>query len=128
MRLDRAWLTGSTAGSLIVRIVQLHDKGRWDGTHRLLNQLTDPEEGHLLSELALTRQTTERREAVVADCLGTLERRWVQARLMELRKRLASRDLPKKEQEKLIGQVLDLQPKLRNIPALSIRKTDPPAH
>jgi DNA primase len=127
-RLDREWLTGSAAGGLVERITKLQAKGKWDGPQGLLGQSRDEEEGRLISALTLKTRDTKGLEAAVADCLAALERRWVERQLAELRKRLAEADLPTKERDNLLRQVLDLQPKLRNIPALSMRKPSAAGH
>jgi len=124
VRLDREWLTGSTAGNLIGRITTMQAKGHWSGLKGLLTQVIDEEEGRLISRLAVGTQAAEGLQTAVDDCLATLERRWVERRLREMHKRLTEPDLPMKERDKLIRQVLDLQPKLRNIPALSMKKTN----
>jgi DNA primase len=127
-RLDREWLTGSTAGGLIERIAKLHTRRDWDGPSKLLSQVTDEAEARLISESALVRPIKQGLEAAVSDCLGSLERSWVERRLSEMRKRLTETNLPRKERDELLRQILDLQPKLRNIPALPMRNTDSSAH
>jgi DNA primase len=122
-RLDREWLTGSTAGNLIGRITSMQTKGHWSGLKGLLTQVIDEEEGRLISRLAVGTQAAEGLQTAVDDCLATLERRWAKRRLGEIDKRLSEPDLPMKERDKLIHQMFDLQPKLRNIPALSMKKT-----
>ena len=123
-RLDREWLTGSTAGNLIGRITSMQTKGHWSGLKGLLTQVIDEEEGRLISRLAVGTQAAEGLQTAVDDCLATLERRWAKRRLGEIDKRLSEPDLPMKERDKLIHQMFDLQPKLRNIPALSMKKTN----
>jgi DNA primase len=123
-RLDREWLTGSIAGSLIERIAKIHAKGDWDGPKKLLNQVSGEEESRLIAELALTSPVKQGLEAALGDCLGTLERQWAARHDLELRNSLRRTDLGSKEREQIQRQILDLQPKLRNIPALSMRKTD----
>ena len=93
----------------------------------LLNQPVDQMETELVARLALQTQKTKGLEAVATDCLSSLERKWVEGRLSEMRKRLSDPDLPTKERDKLIQESLDLQPKLRNIPALSMSKPNPSA-
>ena len=124
-KLDREWLSESIAGGLIDRITSVHAKGRWKGPEGLLTGTNDEGEARLISQLALQSQKSERSPAVVGDCMATLERRWVERRLTEMRKRLTEPDLPTKERDKLLRQVLDLQPKLRNIPALLMTKKNP---
>jgi DNA primase len=126
-RLNRHWLTGSVAGRLIGRMILLHMKGQWKGTHTLLGDTSNEVENRLISEVLLRPITVGSQENAASDCMATLERRWVEKRLHELRKRLTQADLAILERDKLLRQVLDLQPKLRNIPALSMEKQKPSA-
>ncbi len=127
-RLNQDWLSDSIAGTLVNRIKDLHMKGSWDGPHGLLRRRVNERESRLISELVLRDQVTQGLPAIAGDCLATMERRWVERQLREMRKRLAEPDLPTKERDKLLRQVLDLQPKLRNIPALSICKDSSSVH
>ena len=123
-RLDREWLTESTAGSLIEHIVTAYAQDKWDGPKQLLHQVGGEEEARLVAELALMKPIKQGLETALGDCLGALERRGVEKQVRELRKRLTEADLPNKKRDELLRQILDLQPKLRNISALSMRKSD----
>jgi len=121
-RLEAEWLTRSVAGQLIERILKLHSTGKWDGPHTLMNGPADDEDSKLAAELSVKPAPSENLDSVATDCLGSLERTWVEHRLRELRKQLSHTDLKPEQRDKILREVLDLQPKLRNIPALSIRK------
>jgi DNA primase len=124
-RLNRQWLADNVAGRLISRMIMLQTKGQWKGLHTLLGDTSDEGENRLISAVLLRPITAESQENAALDCIATLERRWVERRIRELRKRLTQADLATSERDKLLRQVLDLQPKLRNIPALSMEKNKP---
>jgi DNA primase len=126
-QLDCEWLTDSTAGSLMGQVVAAHSKGRWKGPEGLLTSTEDESEVRLIAQLALHSPKPQDLQAVVSDCVATLARRWAKRRLDEIHKRLAEPDLSTKERNKLIQESLDLQPKLRNIPALLMTKKNPAA-
>jgi hypothetical protein len=119
--LEKEWLTGSVAGGLIEKLLQLHHAGKWDGPHDLLTGNADEEENRLVSELTIRQPPSQGLEAAASDCLVTLERTWVERELRDLRKHLNRADLEPRERDRLLSQVLDLQPRLRNIPALSTK-------
>jgi DNA primase len=121
-RLATEWLSASVAGRLVERVLKLHHAGKWDGPHTLMNGPADDDESQLAAELSVKAAPSQNLEGAATDCLGSLERAWVEHRLHELRKHLSRADLKPEERDKLLREVLDLQPKLRNIPALSIRK------
>lgn len=126
-RLEQQWLTDGATGKLIRRVMALQTKGRWRGPTSLLDDTADERETRLVSEVLLRPTTSGSQENVALDCLATLERQWVESQLLQLRKRLAQGDLKNSERDKLLRQVLDLQPKLRNIPALSMEIHKPAA-
>ena len=126
-RLEQHWLTDGATGKLIRRVMALQTKGRWRGPTSLLDDTADERETRLVSEVLLRPTTSGSQENVALDCLATLERQWVESQLLQLRKRLAQGDLKNSERDKLLRQVLDLQPKLRNIPALSMEIHKPAA-
>ncbi|MEI6084840.1 MAG: DNA primase [Verrucomicrobiota bacterium] len=121
-RLDAEWLTRSVAGRLIGRVLKLHSAGKWDGPNTLMNAPGDNEEVQLAAELTVKPASSQNLDGAAMDCLASLERTQVEHRLRDLRKQLSHADLKPDERDKLLREVLDLQPKLRNIPALSIRK------
>lgn len=121
-RLETAWLTGSVAGQLIGRILRLHHEGNWDGPHTLLNGEEDDAVSRLVAELSVQPLLSQNLPGAAVDCLAALERLWVEQRLKELRKQLSRTDLKPDERNELLREVLDLQPRLRNIPALSMPK------
>lgn len=122
-RLETAWLTGSTAGRLIEKVLARHSRGEWDGPHSLMGAHANDEETRLLAELAVKKLPTQSSQAAATDCLVALERGWVDRRLNELRKHLRRKDLDTTARDEILREILDLQPKLRNIPALSMRKS-----
>ena len=126
-RLNRQWLTESVAGQLISRVTRLHAEGVWRGTHALLAGTVDEKESRLIAEVLLRPMAAGSQENIAFDCLATLERQWVAQGLRKLRKRLAQADLTISEKDKLLRQMLDLQPKLRNIRPLSMEKYKPSA-
>ncbi len=122
-KLDRAWLSASVAGKLIVQIVDASVQNRWSGTGTLLNELVDEESGRLVSKLLLLKPTADEKVTTAAsDCLRALERLWVERQWRALQKRLRQAGLGSSEVVKLQQQVLDLRRKLDNIPALSMEK------
>jgi DNA primase len=121
-RLDSEWLTNSIAGQLVQNILNLHRSGRWDGHQTLMNNETSDEETKLVAELMVKRPLSQGLEGAATDCLATMERVWAERQVHEIRKQLNRPDLEPSEREKLQRQFLDLQPKLRNIPRLSMRK------
>lgn len=121
-RLEPEWLTTSVAGALITRILKLHVAGRWDGTHTLLNDQTPEEESRLVSELAMKPSLAESASAAANQCLATLERAWAEQEYRRVRRELERADLEPEAKITLQRRILDLQPKLRNIPALSMKK------
>ena len=124
-RLDRQWLTENVAGRLIGRIMALHAQGIFGGTHTLLTGAVDERESRLISEVLLRPITAGSQENIAFDCLVTLERRWIERGIRELRKLLAQEGLKISEKDKLLRQSLDLKLKLRNIPALSMESDKP---
>ena len=126
-RLEQHWLTESAAGKLIRRILAAYAKGGWRGPASLLDETADDRETGLVSEVLLRPSSSGGQETVALDCLATLQRRWVERQLQQLRKRLGQTDLKISERDELLRQVLDLQPKLRNIPALSMETHKPAA-
>jgi DNA primase len=126
-RLDCAWLSKGVAGQLIGRITQLYGRNEWKGPAALLSGAVSEEESRLISELMLRSRGSGSQENVGLDCVATLERTWAERRWQHLRKRLAEADLRIEERQELQRQMLDLQPKLRNIPALSMEKHKPSA-
>jgi len=126
-RLEQHWLTEGAAGKLIRRILTAYAKGGWRGPASLLDETADDWETGLVSEVLLRPSPSGGQETVALDCLATLQRRWVERQLQQLRKRLGQTDLKISERNELLRQVLDLQPKLRNIPALSMETHKPAA-
>ena len=121
-KLESDWLTASVAGRLIEKILRLHRDGKWDGPHTLMNADTDDTESRLVAELSVHAPASQNFAGAAGDCLATLERTWVEQRLRQLRKQLSMTNLKPTERDALLREVLDLQPRLRNIPALSMRK------
>ncbi|MCG3149475.1 MAG: DNA primase [Verrucomicrobiae bacterium] len=121
-RLESEWLTRSVAAQLIERVLQLHRDGHWDGPNTLMNEADDDDASKLAAELVVKPAPSQNLDAAATDCLGAMERVWVERRLRELRNQLSHTDLNSEQRDKILREVLDLQPKLRNIPALSMRK------
>jgi DNA primase len=122
-RLDMAWLSGSVAGELIQEVLRFYNAGHWTGPSTLLNQPQREETSQLLSELMMNVQADTRPEAIAADCLATLERRWLGLEMRDLRRQLERPGLPVVELARLQRQVLDLRHKLDHIAPLSLEKT-----
>jgi DNA primase len=121
-RLEPGWLTGSPAGRLIEKIMAAHSRGQWDGLHSMMGPNADEEDTKLLAAVSVQAPASQDPQGAAGDCLAALERGWVERRLHELRKHLRQTDLKTQERDKILREILDLQPKLRNIPALSMRK------
>jgi len=116
-RLDLAWLTDSVASQTIRDVVRLFNSRNWNGPSTLLNQSPAEETSRLVSELLLHPQETKRPEAVAADCLATIEKRWVETQLRDVRRELVRPGVSATEVATLQQQVLDLNSKLRHIAA-----------
>jgi DNA primase len=120
-RLDRSWLSASTAGELIAHILSLSAEKKWSGAGPLLNELQEEESARLVSKLLLLKPMADAKVTMAAaDCVRALERRWLEQGIRVIQKRLAQVDLPSSERDRLLRQRLDLDGKLRNIPALSM--------
>lgn len=122
-RLDRAWLAHGISARLIAQIMDLQAGHHWRGPETFLNQGADEEAKRLLSELMLTPALKADAMQATVDCLGTLERRWVEGELRELREHLSRPDLPQKTMVSLQQQVLDLRKRLDHIAQLSMDRT-----
>ena len=123
-QLDLEWLTDGVAGRAIRRVLNLYNERRWTGPSSLLNEGLDAELNSVVSGLLAAPGVAETADRAAADCLSSLERRWVEARLRDLRKRLGEPKLEASEIEKLQRQVLDLRTKLDNISALLMAKSE----
>ena len=122
-RLDLAWLSNSLAGQTIQDILRLFHERKWTGPNALLNQPQNDETSRLVSELLLNQQAVKLPEAAAADCLATLEQRWVKQRLHEVRRQLEQPGLSAADSAPLHQQLLDLDSKLRHIAAFLMGKT-----
>ncbi len=114
-RLDLAWLSNSLAGQTIQDALRLYNGRNWNGPNSLLNQPKNDQMSRLVSELLSNEQSVKHPEAAAADCLATLEQRWVKQRLSELRKRLEQPGLRAADSAPLHQQLLDLDSRLRHI-------------
>jgi DNA primase len=114
-RLDLAWLSNSLAGQTIQDVLRLYNGRNWIGPNSLLNQPQSDQTSRLVSELLLNQQTVKQPEAAAADCLATLEQRWVKQRLSELRRQLEQPGLSAADSAPLHQQLLDLLSKLQHI-------------
>lgn len=114
-RLDLAWLSNSLAGQTIQDILRLYNGRNWSGPNSLLNESQNDQTSRLISELLLNQQAVKQPEAAAADCLATLEQRWVKQRLSEIRRQLGQPGLRAEDSAPLHQQLLDLDSKLRHI-------------
>ena len=114
-RLDLAWLSNSLAGQTIQEALRLYNGRNWIGPNSLLNQPQSDQTSRLVSELLLNQQTVKQPEAAAADCLATLEQRWVKQRLGEVRRQLEKPGLRAADSAPLHQQLLDLDSRLRHI-------------
>ena len=121
-RLDPAWLSDSDAARLVERVLALYTKKGWMGPTALLSHDNDDVGTRLVAKLLLKPSTVPDPTAAAADCLGALERHWMERKGRELQKRLAQSGLSREEISKVQHQLLDLRPKLDNIHPLSRRK------
>jgi hypothetical protein len=121
-RLDLAWLTESVASQTIQDVLRLYNSREWNGPNALLNQPQSEDASRLISELLLNPQAVKKPEAVAADCLATVEKRWVEMQLRENRKRMTQPGINAADVAKLQQQVLDLTSKLRHIAAFLMGK------
>ena len=117
-RLDLAWLSGSVASQTIHDVLRLYNSRQWYGPNALLNQPQNEETSRLISELLLNPLVVKRPEAVAADCVATLEKRWAEGQFRELGRELERPGLSPAEIAKLLKQRLDLDSKVRHIAAL----------
>ena len=114
-RLDLVWVSNSLAGQTIQEVLRLYNGRNWTGPNALLNQPQSDPASRLISELLLNQQTVKQPEAAAADCLATLEQRWVKQRLSEVRRKLEQPGLSAADSAPLHQQLLDLDSKLRHI-------------
>jgi hypothetical protein len=114
-RLDLAWLSNSLAGQTIQDVLRLYNGRNWSGPNSLLNETQNDPASRLISELLLNQQAVKQPEAAAADCLATLEQRWVKQRLSEIRRQLGQPGLRAEDSAPLHQQLLDLDSKLRHI-------------
>jgi DNA primase len=121
-KLDAEWLTGSSAGQLIGRIVKLNRRRKWDGPAALLSESQDEETARLVSESMLRAGWLGATGEAVRDCLAALEKCWLERQLAQLRKELVQHRLSGSKIGDLQQQVLDLRRRLDNIAALLMQK------
>ena len=114
-KLDLAWLSNSLAGQTIQDALRLYNERSWNGPNSLLNQPQSDHASRLVSELLLNQQTVKDPEAAAADCLATLEQRWVKQRLSEVRRQLERPGLSAADSAPMHQQLLDLDSRLRHI-------------
>jgi DNA primase len=114
-RLDLVWLSNSLAGQTIQEVLRLYNGRNWTGPNALLNQPQSDQTSRIISELLLNQQAVKQPEAAAADCLATLEQRWVKQRLSEVRRKLEQPGLSAADSAPLHQQLLDLDSKLRHI-------------
>ncbi len=122
-RLDLAWLSNSLAGQTIQDVLRLYNGRNWTGPNALLNQPQSDQTSRLISELLLNQRAVKHPEAAAADCLATLEQRWIKQRLSEVRRQLEQPGLRAEESAPLHQQLLDLDSKLRHIATFLKGKT-----
>jgi len=121
-RLELEWLSNSLAGQTIQEVLRLYNGRNWTGPNALLNQPQSDQTSRLISELLLNQQAVKLPEAAAADCLATLEQRWVKQRLSEVRRKLEQPGLGAADSAPLHQQLLDLDSKLRHIAAFLMGK------
>jgi DNA primase len=121
-RLELEWLSNSLAGQTIQEVLRLYNGRNWTGPNALLNQPQSDQTSRLISELLLNQQAVKLPEAAAADCLATLEQRWVKQRLSEVRRKLEQPGLSAADSAPLHQQLLDLDSKLRHIAAFLMGK------
>ena len=119
-RLDASWLSDSVAAQAIRDVLRLHHAGHWTGPSSLIDRPNSEAAGQLVSELLLTPQLAKRPELVSADCLGTLERDWLQRGVREIQKQLERPGLGAADMNRLLKHRLDLRRKLDHIAQLSL--------
>lgn len=103
-RLDRDWLTNSTAAGLIIRTLDLHARSRWTGPTSLLADPAAADENSLVSELLLEPQMESEPLIAAADCLSTIESNWLVQQWASIRRRLVQKDLSRVEMEDLLRE------------------------
>ena len=121
-RVDLAWLSSGVAGQTIQDVLRLYNGRQWNGANTLLNRSQTEETTQLISELLLNSERVKRPEVVAADCVATLEKRWLERQLNDIRKQLAQPGLSAAQSAPLQQQVLDLNSKLRHIAAFLMGK------
>jgi DNA primase len=116
-RIERDWLSDSLATDLLLRALELHGRGDWNGANSLLHDADEPE-NRLLSALLLQPALKGEPIRLAAGCLVTLERRWIESRCQQIRRRLAQPGCTPEDVMRLQKEALDLRRKLEHIPAL----------
>jgi DNA primase len=118
-KVKHEWLeSGSPAARLIVNTISLYEEGRWNGPTTLLNE-ADEEDSKFISGLLMNPSVSGDVCVASGDCIRTIEKKYLEKQLRELRNRLASGTLTVAEVVSIQQQALDLRTKLDNISRLS---------
>jgi len=118
-RVERKWLSASVAGKLVNRVLELHEKGRWDGPAGLLGRSQEEEPARLVSELIMKALPGVEHSGAAQDCLAALERNALERESRAVRQELARPGVPTEELTILQKQMLDLRRRMDNIAAPS---------
>jgi DNA primase len=116
--LDRDTLGRNLAAGFIREILQIHDRGAWRGHAPLFEGDRTQEQLDLLSELLLRERADTERKRLASDCLRTLQTAQIQAKIEQLKLRQQAPGINYEENLSLTKQILDLNRRLRHIPAL----------
>lgn len=87
--LDRQWLTTGMCSELIMHVLGLYESGTWNGPTSLLNRAQDESAGRLVAELLDKPLPAADVISAVRDCLGALERDWIERQMQQIRRELA---------------------------------------
>jgi DNA primase len=116
--LDRALLGGNVAGDFIREVLAMHDRGAWKDHVPLLEGERSPEQLAFLTELLSGEPRERDGKKLASDCLRSLEKARIQAEIEQLKARQHAPGISFEENLALTKEILDLNQRLRHIPAL----------
>jgi DNA primase len=114
-RLDVAWLGGGVEAGLVRRILEKFTANAWNGPASIMNDAIEPGSAEALARLLMQPLPQRDHSRAASDCLGALERNWLDTQLGRVRNRLGQAGLEPSETVTLQKEVLDLRRRLDQI-------------